>query len=87
VPNPNPEYLALNMQGSGDGVGVAVYTKALVLVYRVEIQEPLVTGWNRISLGTALQNLPMGLYYVQVHALRHGVVSNSAFVRVFLTRR
>jgi hypothetical protein len=86
VPNPNPEYLALDMQGSGDGVVVSVYTKALVLVKRVEVGEPLVGGWNRISLGALLQNLPPGLYYVQVRALRGGIASNSVFVKVFLTR-
>jgi len=68
-------------------VVVAVYTKALVLVNRVEIEEPLIAGWNRIPLGTALQNLPLGLCYVQVHTLRGGIAGNSVFVRVFVTNR
>jgi hypothetical protein len=74
------------MQGSGDGLVVSVYTKALVLVNKAEIREALVAGWNRISLGALLQNLPTGLYYVQVRAIRGGITGNSVFVRVFLTR-
>jgi arabinoxylan arabinofuranohydrolase len=87
VPNPNPNSLALDLKGPADGVGLAVFTEALVQAREAEIQMPLRAGWNNVPLGSALKNLPLGLYFVRVHVTRAGAASPSVIVKVLITRR
>lgn len=87
MPNPNPNSLALDLKGPADGVGLAVFTEALVQAREAEIQMPLRAGWNNVPLGSALKNLPLGLYFVRVHVTRAGAASPSVIVKVLITRR
>jgi hypothetical protein len=43
-------------------------------------------GWNHVPLGTALKNLPLGLYFVRAQAARAGAASPAAIVKVLITR-
>lgn len=85
VPNPNPGFIALDMEGSGDGVEVTVFSQGLVLVRRETIPVALTAGWNEVPLGTLLKSLPLGLYYMKVQASRSGVSSSPVVIKAYLT--
>jgi beta-glucanase (GH16 family) len=85
VPNPNPNSLAVELNGPADAVNVRVFTKALVLA--LEFSRPgLAAGWQRISVPGGWQNLPSGLYYVQVQAIRGQAVSRAVVTRAMVLK-
>jgi O-glycosyl hydrolase len=87
VPNPNPASLALDLEGPADGVVLGVFTEALVQVRQVEIPVRLNAGWSNVPLGSALKNLPLGLYFARVQATRAGAKSPAVIIKVLITRR
>jgi O-glycosyl hydrolase len=87
VPNPNPVSLALNLEGPADGVLLGVFTEALVQVRQAKIPVRMDAGWNTVPLGSALKNLPLGLYFVRVQATRAGASSPARIVKVLITKR
>jgi len=86
VPNPNPASLALDLKGPADGVSLEVFTEALVQVRQAQIQARLNAGWSNVLLGSALKNLPLGLYFVRVQAMRAGATSSAVIVKALITR-
>ncbi|MGH7442664.1 MAG: malectin domain-containing carbohydrate-binding protein, partial [bacterium] len=85
VPNPNPHYLTVDLAGSADKVRVRVYTKSLFQVLAFD-GGGLQAGWNPVPFPPASGNLPGGLYYIQIQAIRRGVVSAPASTKAFLVR-
>lgn len=85
VPNPNPKALAVNMEGPADGVTVRIYTKAFfqVLVFS---SPPLGVGWSQIAVPGSIQNLPNGVYYVQIQAFRGTARSLAVFTKWMVLR-
>jgi len=72
-PNPDPDSLAVQMDGPADELQVAVYTKALTLVRRLDLRVSLRQGWNTVPLdASALAGLPAGLYFASVRPWRRG---------------
>ena len=86
VPNPNPDSLELDLEGPADRVLLGVFTEALVQVRQAAIPVRMNAGWNHVPLGTALKNLPLGLYFVRAQAARAGAASPAAIVKVLITR-
>jgi len=87
VPNPNPSSLELDLEGPADRVLVGVFTEALVQLRQAEIPARMNAGWNKVPLGSALKNLPLGLYFVRVQAARAGASSPAVIIKVLITRR
>ena len=87
VPNPNPDSLELDLEGPADRVLLGVFTEALVQVRQAAIPVRMNAGWNHVPLGTALKNLPLGLYFVRAQATRAGAASPAVIVKVLITRR
>jgi hypothetical protein len=78
--------MALDLKGPADGLELNVFTKALVVVGRLERAGFFGAGWDAVPLGQSLVDLPKGLYYVQVRAVRGGIASAPVFVKVYVTR-
>jgi hypothetical protein len=87
VPNPDPESLDVEMEGTGDGVVLTAFTKAMTVVAKAEVVRSLNVGWNRVYLGTLLEDLPNGIYFVRLQALRGALTSPAVVVKVFVLRR
>jgi len=67
-------------------VSLEVFTEALVQVRQAQIQARLNAGWSNVLLGSALKNLPLGLYFVRVQAMRAGATSSAVIVKALITR-
>jgi O-glycosyl hydrolase len=85
VPNPNPKYLDIDLNGSADRVVLTVYTTALVQVGQTETG-PLMAGWTSVPVGGLFDRLAPGLYYVVAEAWRGNAHSAVVLAKVFLLR-
>ena len=74
LPNPDPKWLAILMDGPADAVKLRVFSKAMTLVRVGEIQAQLSLGWNHVPLAPdLLAGLPSGLYFLSTSPSRAGV--------------
>ncbi len=85
VPNPNPDQLAVHLEGPSDAMEVSVYTKALVLALRFETPG-LSAGWQSLNLPAAFGHLPNGIYYLLLRAHRGAAWSQPAMTKAMLLR-
>lgn len=74
-PNPNPEQVAVELDGRADSLRLRVYSVAENCEAEVD-SGPAPQGWSRVSLpATFLRSAPNGEYFVVVTASRGGAVS------------
>lgn len=86
VPNPNPDCLALRLQGDVDSLTVRCYTKSMALAWQ-ERSGPWVQGWNRVPLPQAdMARLPNGLYYLSASARRANAQGRKVLLKIVLAR-
>jgi hypothetical protein len=66
LPNPDPQALALKLEGPADGTVISLWTPALVLLGTVR-SGALGAGWQQVPLPPALLAVaPRGLLYATV---------------------
>ena len=70
VPNPDPLWIALNLDGSADDVELKLYSPGLTLLKQLS-SGPLPSGWSKVPLPAEfLSAVPHGLCYLSVRAKR-----------------
>ena len=85
VPNPNPDWLVVELTAPVDGLEVKVFTKAMVLAAHFEAGG-MKAGWNKVPVQPGFKDLPNDLYYVVAEARRGNAVSQSRFAKLFILR-
>ena len=85
VPNPNPDWLAVELAAPVDGLGLKVFTKAMVLAADFDAGG-MEAGWNKVPLQSVYKGLPNGLYYVLAQARRGNALSQPRFAKLFILR-
>lgn len=86
-PNPNPRTWAVHLQGQADSLNLKVFSSAMALVWREQRSASFKAGWNHLPLGSEVNALPNGLYFVQVQPTRAGQLGFAApITRVLFLR-
>ena len=86
VPNPNPAFLDVLMEGPADAWELRIYTEALVRVATIS-GGSLEKGWNRVNVPEdTLRGLANGTYYYLVWPLKHGAPGRPVLGRLTLLR-
>lgn len=85
-PNPDPDALAVKVQGACDRLELRLYTPALTLVLLASGPGGS-AGWIHWALPSGWQaGLAPGVYYAQVRAYRGAVKSQPALAKMLLLR-
>jgi len=66
VPNPNPRWIDVQLDGPAERCEVQIYSVAMDRVATLRVEGALGPGWIKVPMPT--QALPAGLYYARVAA-------------------
>jgi len=78
-----PLLLDLKLQGQADEVQLAIYTPALVLAARWEVQGSWGPGWAAV-VSALPRRLARGLYYLKVTVARGSARTPGRLVKIYI---